>query len=1204
MSLLTPHQQSALDYKNHISLTANAGSGKTFVLSRRYLEIALNENISLRNIAAITFTDKAASELYKKIANHIDENISETSNINEIKKLENIRRQLVSANISTIHSFCIDILREHPVEAALDANFIPIDEQISSELIELSTEEVIKKSLKNPEDSDKLKYLIRILQSKISLEGELTSLIKNRKNVLSLASDLYSKSEEKIADYFSRTFADLVKQIFFADLPELKKNIELINDTVLLDKPDNDFARKISALIPELSEDGDIVKKVKILSSLKNEMCTAKNIVKNKGYLTTKLRDNLSYAIDYLDNYWADFARISFPENHGEVERELARFGKTLIYFFQKTLLLYTEKKNESGYLDYEDILLHAQRILTNEDVKKSISEKYKYIMVDEYQDTNELQYQIFLPILDFLKKGNLFVVGDEKQSIYMFRDAELEVFDKTKNAIAETSGSNYLLSLPDSFRMSPAICVFTNTLFGKLFNNPNKLYNEVNQNDLVYARNDDIEGGVEILIAGTGEEENGEHDEAELVAERIINLVREGSNQININWGDIAILCRKRKSFAELEQVFVEKKIPFVIVGGKGFYQRQAVYDIFNYFSFLLDTDNDTALTGILRSPFFNITDAGIFRLSLQPGKTYWRKLRNLARDEVSFAAIADTLNKNIISVSRKKFSSVLRDILNQSGYWAVLASKANGRQELANIDKLLKLTIAFGSQGFGTLYDYVNFLKSSIEQIEDEAQAAVSDESNSVKIMTIHQSKGLEYPAVFLYKCDEQSRSDSVKSRSVSVNKKFGLLTKVPVNGNFFAEYETAPLIGISNLISYKKNIAELKRLFYVGVTRAKDFLFLSASYKKDFNYGPDTFMGLLRDGLNIDFIKDEYKITAGLEYLTKADDKYENVTKTITVNIPIIKKIEKNEPADYTEQKISIKKNIRSSEIEDIPEGEIVSATKVAVYKQCPLKYQLTYDYGFTRLFSKYKKWKRKGSVFNTQFEFNIEEDKNLAKAEEQYADSKIKSYADVKGRIVHKILEKEFLPSQVEAFVKASVKNELDITEYSDKLADKLTTEITSNVNHFFGSKIYGELKRFANFYNEYEIYVKEEDFYLYGIIDKLIIDNNKVIIIDYKTDDINEEEIEERGANYLTQLKFYSYIVSHLFENISNFELRLIFVKYPDHFVAETLSFDDLKIVKKEILGMVKNMRNMNYSKNLEHCRNCLFALNYNNCIVG
>ncbi|KAB2841638.1 MAG: AAA family ATPase [Melioribacteraceae bacterium] len=163
MPQLTPYQKEALNYKKHIALTANAGSGKTFVLSKRYVEIALNEDVPINKIVAITFTDKAAGELYKKIANEIEERLLSETNQNYKKKLERIRKQLISANISTIHSFCIDILREYSPDAGIDANFSPMDSETSEELIELSIEEVIVNKIKDENDSEKIKYLIRIL---------------------------------------------------------------------------------------------------------------------------------------------------------------------------------------------------------------------------------------------------------------------------------------------------------------------------------------------------------------------------------------------------------------------------------------------------------------------------------------------------------------------------------------------------------------------------------------------------------------------------------------------------------------------------------------------------------------------------------------------------------------------------------------------------------------------------------------------------------------------------------------------------------------------------------------------------------------------------------------------------------------------------------------------------------------------------------
>ncbi len=208
MSKLTPHQYTALKTSGHLALTANAGSGKTFVLARKYLDALINYNLDISNIAAITFTEKAASELYLKISVLIDEKLSEIDNLTDKKKLEKIRRQLVSANISTIHSFCINILREYPVEAKLDARFIPIDENLSEELIELSVEEMIRSSFDDELVSEDLKYLIRIFGSKSRLQNQIVRLVQNRKNVFVVKEEIYSLDEKSIAESFFSKFCN------------------------------------------------------------------------------------------------------------------------------------------------------------------------------------------------------------------------------------------------------------------------------------------------------------------------------------------------------------------------------------------------------------------------------------------------------------------------------------------------------------------------------------------------------------------------------------------------------------------------------------------------------------------------------------------------------------------------------------------------------------------------------------------------------------------------------------------------------------------------------------------------------------------------------------------------------------------------------------------------------------------------------------
>ena len=1224
MTNLTPHQSDALNYKNHISLTANAGSGKTFVLSKRYLEIAINEKLSLRNIAAITFTDKAASELYKKIAKQIDEKLEETNDKFVIKKLENIRRQLVSANISTIHSFCIDILKEHPVEAGLDANFSPIDSQVSDDLIELSVEEVIKNALSSNEEIDKLKYLIRIFASKNIFAKEIISLINNRKNVLNIEKRIYSKDIDEIAGKFHFDFLDFANKLFLVDIDKIIKAIDAINKTVTDYKSDNKNAIEIDSLIANLKDENDVIIRLNLLLNIKQILLTGKGKVRTQGYLKKDYIENLLNEIALIENYFADFKYLDIPENSTEIEIELAKFGKELLHFFNKALKLYEDKKTENGYLDYEDILLHTQKILDIKNVRESLSEKYKYIMIDEYQDTNETQYNIFLPILENLKKGNLFVVGDEKQSIYMFRDAELEVFNRTKKNIEEISGINYLLSLPDSFRMAPELCLFTNYIFKNLFSKPNILFNEVEHTDLVCARSDELKGKIEILLAGApiqkadncnnnfSEANNKDKlkvdvniDEAELIARRILNLIFKNELPEKLKWNDAAVLCRKRSAFNELESAFIKYKIPFTIVGGKGFYQRQTIFDIYNYFSFLLDSTNDTALIGILRSPFFTISDSEIFEIANNSGTSYWNKLKIAAKENQKLADTAAILNENLLLSKNLDLTSMLRKIIRDSDMLSVLSSRADGIQELANIKKLISLTIKFSGHGFNTLYDYVNYLKDSIDKSDDEAQAAITDESNSVKIMTLHQSKGLEFPAVFLYKCTETSNKAIVKTKSNYVNKDFGLLTKVPLSGDYFSQYHSAPIIGISNLITDKKNLAEIKRLFYVGITRAKNYLFLSASYKQNNSYNPDSFMGLLQKALNIDFEDSKIVLKHSLDYLKNENDNFYNETKELTVHIPVIKSIDDFPILSKDDINLETKENFNIDEIKDRKKDEIISATKVAVFKQCPLKYQLTYEFGFGQLMNQYKKWfrnKNQNDIEIEDYNFNSDEDNIAGEQAELQLSNKVKSYGDVKGRIIHKILQKELPFAEVEKFAESSIKNELNIIEYEEINAEELKNQIISDLKNYYSSKTYSFVHGFSNFMNEYEIYVKEDDYYLYGIIDKLIITNENIIIVDYKTDDIQLNEIDERSKAYLTQLRFYAYIVNRLFSSKSNFQLRLIFLKHPDAGVTEEISRNELQKFGKEIKTMVELVRNNDYSKNLTHCKKCLFALNHSNCI--
>lgn len=1173
MHELTPQQRAALVFDKHISVTANAGSGKTLVLSKRFVEIYLNTDADLNSIVAITFTDKAAGELNRKIANEVDERLQIEVDSEKRKKLESLRRQLVSANISTIHSFCINILKEFAPEAQIDANFSPIDKATSDELIELSVEETINALIQNQSYVDDLKYLIRFFASKKTLISQLQNAIEKRRAISKLENNIYCRNEEEIAKIFKETFEKTFTQIFSFKINNGMESIRRINEFVLNQKSNKETGIEILEVLSNYEKQNSIQGQLEVLSKIYYLMLTkTEGTVRNRSYLSSK-RDELVNEIAEVESLFADINAFLAIEINGESEKELAKFGKLFIKVNDYALNLYTEKKKKNGYLDFEDLLLLTERILDIDDVKKSLQQKFSYIMIDEYQDTNELQYEIFMPILDHLRSGNLFVVGDEKQSIYLFRNAELELFERTKNEILSMNQKGKLLSLPHSFRMAPHLVLFTNHLFSSLFNNPNTYFNEVKHSELVCSKEEDQEGSAEIILADS----STDNSESDLVSKRIIRLI-SGEKNDPVTFKNIAILCRKRDSFSELEESFVRYGIPFTIIGGKGFYQRQTIYDVYNYLSFLLNTENDSALIGVLRSPFFNISDQQLYQISLASENSFFQKIKNINDTEIKYAF--EKLNENLNLAFSMELSSLVSKLLLESGYWAVIAAKQNSSQELANIEKLLTLARGYSKKSFKNLYDFTVFLREAIEGYEEEGQAQVARDENTVKILTIHQAKGLEYKAVFLYGCNNTTRDDSVRAKSLSVDKNYGLLAKVPILQKYFNKYSTPPIVALYNYSNERKNRAEMKRLLYVGVTRAINYLFITATHK-NFSVKSNSFLELISEGFRTDFRSTEIALSSNVEFMKFMGDKYEFYKRPVSLAIPIVAQIEdinlkQPEEAGREKQRINL-----TQRITDVPKSEIISATKISMFNQCPVKYQLTYELGYSRIFKLIKK-----NV--SEYEFNSNEDDEL------------KSFGQIRGKLIHAALKEEYREDVLRNYIKWRMEAE-DIGG-DEKLKKDLADSIVEEVEKFYESETYHEISTQKNFKRELEIYCEEGEHYLYGIIDRLIIENDKLVIVDYKTDNVSDAQLISRAGDYIPQLKFYAYILQKLFPECKTFELRLIFLKHLNNNISIVIDRSDLKIFGDELRNSIEKIFSSNFKPNLIHCSKCHFALQGNRCV--
>jgi len=419
------------------------------------------------------------------------------------------------------------------------------------------------------------------------------------------------------------------------------------------------------------------------------------------------------------------------------------------------------------------------------------------------------------------------------------------------------------------------------------------------------------------------------------------------------------------------------------------------------------------------------------------------------------------------------------------------------------------------------------------------------------------------------------------------------------VPVNRDYFCEYKSVPLISIRDYIESKKELAEIKRLFYVGVTRAKKYLFLSATLKKNNKFNPSSFMGLLIDGLNINIDLNEFLIEDDLKFLRKENNSYKNVKKLYKTIIPIINEVDLSEvKKSNIDEQIGTKIFLLKI-IEDTSIGEIISATKVASYSQCPLKYKFIYKYGYSNLYDDFRSFRNKNYYKNT---FNDNVGQEDIRNGDEVESSQIKNASSIKGQLIHKVLQNEISNDNLEKYID----NEFAVTNpnffESKKTKELFSKTILEMLNGFYHSSEYKYLRNYSRYKNETEIYLNEKDYFLYGIIDKLIITDDRIIIVDYKTDDIEKKLIENRAKYYLNQLNFYVYIVSKLHKEFDEIEIRLVFLKFPDNPFVINYNRKNIEGIRKNILIMIKGILREEYPKNLSHCYECNFSIN-SRCIV-
>jgi ATP-dependent helicase/nuclease subunit A len=818
MAEFTPAQQAAIGTLDaNVAVSAGAGAGKTRVLVERYLNILAGDRAACDGILAITFTNKAAKEMKERIRKRASE-LAAAAEGEEGRRWRAALGELEYAPIGTFHSFCARVLRENPVEAALDPNFAVLDEAETALLAEKALAEVFAAAL--AEDAPWLDNLLLAYDKAL-----LTAVVPDLYDKIAAAGLLDASLHERLAEPYRQAVAaaaslkgDLAAQC--GELIAYKDNLKKAGaQYARVDRLARDWP-KVAAAIAAAGEDA-------AADAVLGDYLDGLDRRSGDREIVAAVRETLRR----LRQVHGDRAALDLIP---DLCRLLTELDAAL-----------AAHKREQRVLTFTDLEVRTARLLREfPAVRQRYLGRIHYIMVDEFQDTNDLQRQIVYLVAggdaEKLRGRKLFIVGDPKQSIYRFRGADVAVFARVRDDIAASGGE--IIDLDVNFRSLDSLLTLFNECFAAVMGTAE---DAIPFQPLGAFRRDDQADGVRaeflaIAANGAGEAGDPRKTEAAAVARRIGAMVAGHEALIDrdtiprpVKYGDIAVLFRTVTDLDTYAAALQTAGIPYYVVGGRGFYHRQEIIDILNLLQVVDNCGNETALAGVLRSPLFLLTDAALLALK-KGGTSLWQGLerhaavaglpeeqrRAAARAWRIIAGLRDL--RGAVGVSR-----LIRLALDETGYLNFVLTQFMGQQKYANLLKLAAVADAFESKGAATLGDFLRYVAKLVAGEVRESEAQVESEGgDTVKLMTIHKAKGLEFPVVFIPDLHRRFR-DETGPVLFSAGQGIGL--KVPGAGGELVATSVHEAVASREK---KLSLLELKRVLYVALTRAKDYLVISAA------------------------------------------------------------------------------------------------------------------------------------------------------------------------------------------------------------------------------------------------------------------------------------------------------------------------------------------------------------------------------------
>lgn len=849
---LNPNQIEAIDARQaSLCVDASAGSGKTRVLVERIVKL-LDGEADLDDVVAITFTDAAAAEMRERLRDRCRQMESHDDPA-VMSRWRGIARRVETARISTIHAFCAGLLRENALRLGIDPDFSLLDEAESF----LMREDVARKTVhrllseENPEAQQAAAEL-----GTAGLLRHVEALLADSGSQEFLAEYAGLDTDALLAQWGQRAETAWLGQMRV--LPHCNGYRNLLADLRAFEGQchNNSDSREVlrCRMIDALGKMKVASNKAEYLDLLGRLASKPEKRAASKNWSSPETMKQLTKVQDRAKKFAEDYAPY---EPTDALALEAAELSRVLCSVGAAALVAYEEDKERRNAMDFGDLICRACATLReNEGIRERVARGIGHLLVDEFQDTDAAQYEIVRLLSQANPDLQVFIVGDAKQSIYGWRGAEVDVFQQAR---AKADGA---IQLHENYRTVPEVLAFVNDFFARevLLWQVEPQYQPMRpQRSAVDAHR------VEFLIPESpdGAKMNATAYrllEAELIAGRLAGMVGGGSTTINeggmdrpVRFGDMALLFRSYSDIHLYERMLRERGVPYQVVAGKGYYDLQEVRDVVNILRVSADPWDEMALLAFLRGPMAGLRDDSLVLLaSERPLAKAFYDADYLPQSfpQAEELTRARELVEDLHARRAMRLDDYLRHVLDRTGYEAILLNQFLGLRKAGNVRKLIRLAEQFSRSRAPRLSSFIRYLDEVGSKPIREGEAALeSSASDAVTLMTIHSSKGLEFPVVVLPDLARPPRNSGDGLRYVT-STRLGLSVKVenPDGGDLRGS-------GFHRILENEEEFrreAERARLLYVAMTRAREWLFLAMAPELDrtaWQSHFDTAYGVLR-------------------------------------------------------------------------------------------------------------------------------------------------------------------------------------------------------------------------------------------------------------------------------------------------------------------------------------------------------------------